>query len=346
MNKISNEVISNSDIATKTELEEVKTTAENALPKTGGEVTGRVILTEYTRLRQKNMDIASADPLQSDAYNQLVFVDKNDNMCGLVQTVQRKDLQMHADLYVYNQKPDGNRVYKSLGVGITKEGITYTSAPHPRDNYSTDIVTTKFLKDYAAQKLPAIKRIYVGGSNASDTANLYAGRGETPEMPFATVEGAVKYAGVNLSASAYAPSIVLQEDLEWNDNFRIQTGMFITLSGNTSTRKLICKKQIVVYGSLYVSNLNFVGSADQEHLFYLNGGYRGTLSFAENVTFSGAANIALRITNGGLCSVSQDISGDFIGKKYMVQSGSLLLLNNHTIAGTIEGTIDSSSIKY
>ena len=171
---------------------QAKATAEAALPKAGGEVTGALHLYPVTFQKQPSADVNLTENRTARAYNQILFQDANNFNYGELGTYQEIDLTVVSKIQATNKKEDGTSVSAAINAVSRKDGTAYATCPPPRqNNYGSDIVNTKAMKDYAPMKGSGSVSIFVGGSNASDTADLFAGRGLSADKPFATIDAAI-----------------------------------------------------------------------------------------------------------------------------------------------------------
>lgn len=207
----------------KAEFDGVKEKAEAALPQTGGDINGILqLVANYPRLRLKSTVFEKGSTPAALTYNSIQFVDKNDVLTGVIEQSWNSTGQIGTQFGV--ETLDANSVFRRSMIGIYNlpDGTSFGNcSAHPRaNNYSTDIVTTKYLKDYAAEKTNGTVNIYVNANStsASDTANLNAGRGLTVDMPFKTPAAAFNWANYHYTAGKVA--IVLLSNVEWSGALR------------------------------------------------------------------------------------------------------------------------------
>ena len=148
--------------ATKTALDAVKATADGALPLNGSkEMTGPLII------KSNNLDLTTLPA--SNQYGKLFAVrDKNDINLYYLEGMQYRTGGSRVRIAANTPKDEINQL-SAVDIVSLSDGTTYATCPPPRpDNYGTDIVNAKAMKDFAIQQLTT-NRI---ASIANNTAKL------------------------------------------------------------------------------------------------------------------------------------------------------------------------------
>lgn len=206
------------------------------------------------------------------------------------------------------------------------------------------------IKQYAderyLQKLAADRFVEVGGANASDTADLNAGRGGAGK-PFATLPAAAAWA---CSALGGAKAVI----------FRLHANMTLTaplniyaapiqnlrIMSDDTKRTLTLGGPIQVYGgSFTIEQVKLEAGAELPHFLLADGQqHSANCIIGAGVEMSGVvSNASIYAANGGHVFLGADIAGEVTGKKYSCVRGGRIISNNHQIPGTDDGTYDGSS---
>lgn len=309
------------------------------LAKTGGEMTGPVRF------------ITSVDALDTIESNVSITAMDFRDMEGFVLGGCGGDIlpDNHSWVGIYGHVLDNSNNWPSVRVNMAPGGVAYATAPHPRtNNYGNDIVTTKHFIDNSSPLISG--GVYVGDvTGASDTADLWQGRGLTPEKPFKTFGGAWEW--LNRHSNNNQVAINLLTDLEWNPAypwFMTQTLNTLVIQSypTTDRKKLILPKGAkVLSGFVEMNNLeiNFPANGNHEGL-WSQGSYRGSSPTLKvnNCVLSGQADVIFNALGNGTIFVSS-LSGTVTGKKYSATACSRIS-GVATIPGTMEGTKDDSAV--
>lgn len=328
------------DTVARTAATEAKTLAENALPKSGGTMSG-------------DLQLVPTNPIEYEAVGtperltqSIIFRGKAGNSpLGQIYTNIDSDGATRFSFRAHTNKANGTGY--SLEVVKELDGTAYVSGPSPRaNNYGFDLTNTKYVRDLCQTKVNSPLMMYAGGANASDTLNLRDGRGLTPEMPFATLSGllafiASEYTGIG------GVVVVLQDDMEWDvwQNFATSGLINVKITGPEKT--LTIKKILgVLSGQLtfYNINLAFDGGYLAANGMWSSG---ATLMLGDDVAVSGSAPEFLNVTYNGTAIMRSAITGTVEGRKYLCQFGGRIITNGlgeTAIPGSEAGVKDASSI--
>ena len=341
--KISNEVISNSDIATKTELNEVKTTAENALPKTGGTMTGD--------LKLQSFDDDITETASFTTARNIISLDKNEKQRGaIVFAHSRFDNDIFAALSARKYIDDALQL-SEIAAHFAEDNTTYATAPNPRNNYGTDIVTTKYLKDYAPQKHGLDIHLYIDAVTGSDTNDLFAGRGMSLDKPFASLLAAVNWVKTNI-CGAGTIYINLLSDIVLTGNLTIDAPQVksILIQGHLTSKKITIPSGNRIYvsgGGAAFQRVEIIGNNALQLLCCDAQRHASHAFFGGEVTFNGSVtNSTLSSVIGGQILVAESINGSVTGTRYRCMHGASIItrgLGENAIPGSAAGVCDSSS---
>lgn len=317
------------------QAQEAQTQADVCLPRSGGTLTGPLTLQQA----------GPADtPTTTDMVN-IVFAGTDNKQSARLAGGNQPDKHIMSIMACDNT----SSVKAHVSANWDADGTAYASATHPRDNnYGNDIVTTMY---FANHGYPLISGgVYAGDlPEASDTADLWQGRGLSAEKPFKTFQAAWNW--LNRHTNNNFVTLNLLTDLEWDSAypwFQTQTLNTITIQSypTTERKKLILPRGAKVFSSFVeMRNLEINFPASGSHVgLWAQGGYRGsspTLSVHDCV-LSGEASTIFSALGNGTISVS-NLSGTVAGKKYSATTGSRIF-GVDTIPGTTEGTCDSTSV--
>ena len=326
--------------ATKTALDAVKATADGALQKSGGEMTGGLI--------RKIHSIEVANPTVG-AWGTLIRGTDNNNADSALLLSRTTATGSGNELVSYSLN-DGNPVNQRIGIYCNSDGSGYATCPPPRpDNYGTDIVNAKAMKDYAPMKLTQATTIHVNAETGSDTADLFAGRGFSEEKPFKTLLAAIRYVS-SMLVGGYHVSIMLHSDAELPANtselYLGNVGIVSVISASNSNKNTITMggQVFIRKGSLRLANAKF-NLPSVAGLFACSGTKAGWahLFIDSGVEVTGNVTEELfEITYGGSLFVGASITGTVTVKKYICTNGGMII-GASKIPGTIDGTCDANS---
>lgn len=330
--------------ATKAIADSAKTTAEAALPKAGGEMTG------FFKYVSNIIDVTQ-NP-ETNQYFRNYWGDKNKVDIGAVGMIQRPSGSVETCLLAMNRKDDGTEVLSTIYTVALRDGTNYATCSHPRpDNYGNDIVTTKYAKDTFPLKVNSAKIWHLGGENASDTTDLLAGRGESVNMPFASLHGILAFLRSHTGGGLCA--IQLHGDVEYEDsNGQLlgNAGVFF-INHDGTPRTIHFKSPFQIQSGVISFGNGLILHADNISNFLIS---NGTISPAQiNLQ---ACVLTGTVSNGsilyanqfGSITVSLDISGDIAGKKYSAENGGRILARGgkDNLPGTQNGLCDANSYVF
>lgn len=113
------------------------------------------------------------------------------------------------------------------------------------------------------QNIKGEKTFYVGGDNASDTADLGNGRGETAAMPFATFDAACQHIANNYAGAAATVVIVLQADAECNANLFFKNFHQVKITSDSTRRTLKLNQHYQgLEGNIELNNITVANGDD------------------------------------------------------------------------------------
>lgn len=322
--------------------------ARDFVNKSGGSMTNSLIFERGAPvIKCSACELGGAAPANAEQ-RFINWQDKNNTRLAQVAYVHRADNSKLLSLGLFGKSLSEAA---SLNLSYDAAGKAYADCPVISDAYGTGIVNNRRLMDYAPQKLTSEINIYVGGANASDTADLFNGRGLTSDKPFATLGAALAFIRGNFFAPSLYLTIIPQADL--TGNFTIWGhGLRCLRIGHPSQKYTITGNMTVLSGAVCLRNLKLVAPADTVYLIYMNGaeGGRPHLRILENVELSGTVTgAAIASDYGSIVLISKPLTGAITGKRYLVASGGAIYTNGkgpNAIPGTVAGTCDSVSVYY
>lgn len=328
--------------ATKAIADSAKTTAEAALPRAGGEMSGNLFIYCGKAVDGGNGERASLSLGGSDKKkitHLISFYNKSTNSdIGAASTLLR----------VFNHNIETQPNYTDLTINLDDDGRAYGLSPQPRDSYGNDIVTTKYAKDKFLQKLSSQLILYVGGAGASDTADLFAGRGMTADKPFATLDAAWKYGVNNFCGGAQNLHLVVQADLACGIVFINSVNInAIVIKSDSVKRNITLTRLEVGAGAVQLENIKLTAGTGSPYILAARSA--GTmLTLDAGVELYGApGECAVKAKWGGMVLVNGDIGGSVTGKRYICEGCGRIVTNGRgatAIPGTEAGTCDASSV--
>lgn len=311
------------------------------LPRTGGTLSG------YLDFAQ---NYTVGETTTNSLYgNRLRFVDQTGFDCGALINMYTADGGIRTFMQAANKKSDGSALYSMILLGIDEDGVQYSALPEPRGLYNNDGATAKWVMDYAPQKLTvAIIDIIVGGTGASDTADLNNGRGLSYDKPFATFNAAVSWALAHYVGAICNINFVINADISVSAiNICAYNVGSVTITSTSNTKHTINISQYIacIGGIVSYKNIKLNGNSSNS-AFY--GRHNNIIIVETGVEVSGSftsatANIAI---NSALY-LNATISGSCTGKRYGLAAGGAIYSNGkgvNAIPGTEAGTVDTSSI--
>lgn len=325
--------------------QEAKQTADAALPLDGSkEMTGDLNIRKLLPvIVLTHNDIAREDDLASVHQSWFFMYDKdNKPLGGIAEYLSNEKHVIY--LRVYRQTEEF--AISDLSIVYEKEGAPYATSPHPRsDNYGTDIVTMKALKDYAPMKVANTVNIHINTETGSDTAGLLAGRGFSEDKPLKTLGAALGLTAGHIGTGQV--NIILHSDVTLSEliSFACAQCRVVTITSDTTLRKIRCTDSLaqlsIVAGRVVLENIELAGEASCARILSVsNNGY---MSIRTGVVFSGACNDSIvGAFTGGILEIAQAITGTITGKKYLCTNGGMII-GASKIPGTIDGTCDANS---
>lgn len=338
--------------ATQTALNEVKATADNALPSSGGELSGSF-------LRKFNyLDFSTVADKSNDYYSLMAGYDKNNtNFFALRGWYWQTNswatsASNQVSLTAYIPDETEELIASALGVIVYKDGtkkVSITENPEINE-YSTQIATCRYCVDNFMQSSHSSITLYLGGANASDTAAINTGRGKTPDKPFAGLSAILNWIS-KYYASNYEIKIVLQDDYNAAGSlyYNLPSIYRIHLTSDSTKRKITFNQNTYINsGSLKFSNIKLHFNNVPQGLS-VQGHYRDThLQLDSDLEITGTVTQALlNAFYGGTIWINNSISGTVTGKKYSCTTGGKIFTNNlgaSAIPGSVAGTCDDNSI--
>lgn len=324
--------------------------ARDYLAKSGGEITGNItqIMTSPRIFQKLSGTSKNAAPTTRSTGSYSVYTE-DANQIGSFSIDYNIDQARSAFMQAVNADASASSRISAI---IEADGTTYATCPPPRpDNYANDIVNTKALKDWAAKKLTKTENTYVGGANASDTADLWDGRGSA-DKPFAALDAAIKWVNSTISGPNEI-SLVLQDDVVLPTSITICCPQLARLSikSDSTRRKLKLGAQgiSIIGGVVIFDGVDLEApAAGCDKFVWAAGTYGNPVAKFNNCGFFGTATFAvLSATWGGKILVQGTITGEAIGKRYYATGGSCIITGGQGpdyIPGTIDGTCDASSV--
>lgn len=321
--------------------QEAKQTADAALPKAGGEMSGpiKVFMGE---------PITGANGQRG--YISLGGSDKQklvDLLCNYYKSAGSDNGAVTAFVRALN--PLAENAFADLTVSVSDDGTTFARAPATQDSYDNRIATSKYVKDIAILALP-FTDWHVGGAGESDTADLFNGRG-SEDKPFSTLPGCL-YHLCSRYGSRSAANIVLHKDVSLTGYIHLLALLpRVTITSDTTLRTITLSGVSpinVLNGTLGFQNVNFQVD-NVEEAFKVSGGYGPCqLIFGGNIAINGTITGAtMTAINGGNIYIQPEatLSGTVTGggKKYAAYNGSRIFLGGHEIPGSVAGVYDSHS---
>ena len=312
-----------------------------------------------TIVRRDKRSNITVDPSEVNYNNIYQVYDNNNQLLSQIYTNYNTTGGSSIVLDTYSRKNDGSVSRNYLTVNCDRDNRGYVTFPHPRGLYNGDGVTYQSMVNYAPKKILSNKDFYVGGTNASDTLDLYNGRGESPEKPFATIAACTKYITTNFFGPFFI-TINLQADFALGNlvidapNFK---GILIKSASadNIKTLAITSNQYGCITGSgvLRFSDLNIEARNCNALFWATEGGTNGccyiSLSSGLNITGSmlSTNNSVVAASSGGTVRIESTITGDITGKRYFCTNGGRILTGGkgpNAIPGTEAGTCDENSI--
>lgn len=337
-------------------------TADEALPLDGSKnMTGVINWKSETLDRDVNPEAAIF-------LNQLFAKDKNGKNLMSLYTAQRANGDTMTDFAVLTTGTDGEQVKGGFTANVQRDGESYLGIVTPGDNAPTSAIVNKaYVQDRLIHRLAGNKSIHVWPShaNASDTANLWFGRGD-PDKPFASLEAALRFGEAVYASPSWQLNIVLHENMAFDNLLTYPqnvggvlissadsanpvtlalTGVFRPGRGYTAFGgiRVALASMFNQFGTLEIRANTEITATDASAILFNNYG-RGaiTLIASDNIVFGGACACVLAAGRGGCVDMRRAVTGAITGKKYDANMGGLIVGSTY-IPGTEAGTADSNS---
>lgn len=318
----------------------------NALLKSGGTLSGDLTIEKNnSALYLKDPRSKMGETPSENLFPALRFLDQDGETVGFVQRAFRTTGENEIGLAVLTKKADGSLASNALMLVTEADGTAYGKCPLARNLYNNDIAVMRNVMDYSPQRQTANIAAYVGGANASDTADLNNGRGLSEAKPFATPLAALKWAATHYAAPVVF-SLVFCTDMQLPDGLAIPANLFnyINMSGKTAATKLSLSAPISLSGGgLQFSNINLEGS-NIETFVRASGSYRACrVVIGAGVTMNGSViEGTVFALNGAQVICTSAVSGTVTGKKYRLATNSFLGAPQY-LPGSEDGQKDASS---
>lgn len=319
------------DTVARTAAAAAQATADAALPKSGGEMTG-------------DLSLGYAD----DQTIRMVSIksDETKNFVQLIAT-QSGGTVSRGIFRVYDQHNEAH-TFSEIGLNINPDGTAYATCPPPRqNNYASDIVNTKAMKDYAPYVIPGGATLHIDAVNGSDTADLFMGRGFSQEKPFKTLNALFMW--LSRCSSQSIVSVVLHSDIQYpptNQVYREPMIFAVQLQSDDVRRTINIMNEgglVIQGGVLRFANINLQASGIG-HFISVDGQTGYAKCFIGNdVSMDGEVTVAaLSVTRGGECYIHAPVTGNVTGKKYICTNGGMII-GASSIPGSEAGTCDANS---
>lgn len=329
---------------------EAVNTANAAMPKTGGYFTGNIGITN--NMPQINFDGLSLEqgvmPTQTKTFGN-TFRDKDHNLLGQICYQGVSDFAQQV-MWLYPLHETNNANTAIIGVRAYASGEIIGMSPPPRENVNeNDIDTKRASVARHPLKQTEQKVIHIGGTNASDTANLNAGRGLSASMPFASLTAAFNWAFASYQSTHFP--LVFQIHQNWTLNeigINAPAGMGMIIQGSSGVTLTLGGPIKLLSGTLTLQGINIAGNGI-ENFFSCGMGFAGpaTLVLGNNLNFSGSVTDAVvKAGWGAEVKVPGAITGSVTGKRYVLTHGARIITGGKgetAIPGTEAGTKDASS---
>lgn len=317
-----------------------KAVADNYLAKTGGEITGNLTRTiTLADLTEKPASVKSG-----------VFgvAAQDGDILGSLNIARRVNGDTDSGIWARNKTASGELVEGVVRVYALQDGTAYATATNPRsDNYGTDIVNMKAMKDYAPMKVADTVNIHVNAETGSDTADLFAGRGFSEEKPFKSLPAALNWIAHNLVNDTRI-HVILHSDITFSKSYTAQfpNVSSIGIQSDNTRRTITCMTGFTLSGAVVkFENLNFAINMNGEgNMFYLTGFEAGIPKLVlKDCNFTGSCGTLIAAFDGSIAVIQNALTGNVDAKKYNCLTGSTII-GASRIPGTIDGTHDASSI--
>ena len=330
------------------------------LPLAGGTMTGDLYFADHSIIDQLD-GVDGYNAPDTNIYKRLhIVTDRGASQYGFLefQFLNNGTRNMCLGVPVFN---DGNWDYSVLYVGADSNGIKYVRIPTPDLNSAgNQAITAQWANNKYPLKVSSLN-IYVGGSNASDTADIGNGRGLSADKPFATIQAALNYIKATfVYVGGYPPIYVhLMEDNlilpsgVWLGNLHVQIRDGLT---DGSVRTLFTNSTEFSSGVLsFYGNFKLKALSDDARYIVRSTAYNAagsTLYFAgSSLELEGTvSNGAIAAQNCGRVFLhSNAISGNITGRRYHITYGGQILTNGrgaNLIPGSIEGYSDASGLYF
>lgn len=176
----------------KTSVDAISETLGSFYPKTGGDLNGPVNLVNPANSAIRHNFPFNRESFPADGYyhaTDLSYDAAGKNLGGMELVM----LPGGNTLFLRSYVPAAESLFAFINMNASAEGVPFIQCTPTREFYAPDIATAKYVIDRFKQKHSG-QKVFVGGDNASDTLDLYNGRGLGSGLPFATLQAALNWA--------------------------------------------------------------------------------------------------------------------------------------------------------
>lgn len=242
-------------------------------------------------------------------------------------------------------RKDG-KIGGGIGVAQDNKGRFFCRSTPPREGMYWDDVDTLRASTNRHLLKGNVIQIHVGGANASDTADLFQGRGLSEDCPFASIQAAASWARLNLACDT--AEFILHADMNFPtlDVFWQSGAIRQALIRSDSTLRTLHARQVICYaGWLELKDIGI--NLNNTSRGIVANGALSMLVINGSVNVSGSTAIIADANNGGFIKISGSMSGSVTGCRYSCTTGGRILTGGqgpNAIPGTTAGTCDASGV--
>lgn len=338
----------------QTSSEEALTKANNALPKTGGIITGQIAQQDNSHGPFLPGQVPQAQ-ITSDPFDYLIPQSELENgQSANVNTFSRIRQNSIGDLilerYLATKNQAGTQLYNALYQGFDKNFKKFLKTDSITDGADPNqLAQVGYIRSNYMHYKGGIITIHVGGDNASDTADLYDGRGLSADKPFATLAGAISF--VESHYSIYSEvNYVLHTDQTLNQKLFFKPHFWISIrpSEANARRTITLGKDFDIFNvstCVNFTRIDFVSASDRNSVMNVGAYYHPIRADFYACSFTGNnTSGSLVAVHGSQASVTvrgaTTLNGPARYGLYCDYNGSLALPENPTV--TINGDFDQS----
>lgn len=306
----------------------------NYVKKSGDTITGELAI---------RINALSNEVVDTDTYSNINFVGTDNKRIGVIRcnTGPSSGGIHYLGFYAVDYN---NRLTQAMSIATGQDGKAFSTCPPPRAAYNSDIVNNTRLIDFAQEKLTGITNIHLGGTGASDTADIHNGRGRSADKPFASFDAALNYINTHLNGCKSVYLIL-------HDNFTV-TGLkycnvnFVSLliTSDDTIRTLTINNELQFQkGNIVFKNIKLQASSNTNYFVTSNGVYGNVnIMFDSGVEMSGTVKTAsVRAMNNGTIHIYVSPTGNVTGSRYSLVNGGKILTAGkgaNAIPGSSDGT--------